>query len=351
MLAEDEVKDMADIDKEAYLTKMEVSNRYFLNRKRDGTRMFLVKDAKAAIHMPNRRHLDYAFEHNLPEIEEAVKAFPNDTIVDTEHVGFCVVTYGGKPCVNDDGVVCISPRFGKICRLASQRRCSLSDVGRVKLAKEKNPTCCDAFDILRLNGKDLETQPLSERVGILEDFVKNLGLGALRFLPYYEKDFAGFFREEDEGVMLKLRNVRYLHSRVAYWLKVKHTVDTVCYVVGYTDDGTGWRKDFWRSLVLVDEYGNYLGKAGGGATVQEVEQIKALFDSYPQELAYKIGGRSLVYKRVLTGLKVEVTSCERTAFGTLWQPRIKSFIFPFQFPLLGILPSTKSTESLQPKYY
>lgn len=231
--------------------------------------------------------------------------------------------------MNGGGVKCRVPKKNKICRLVSERRCSTTDPFKVRRLKEEMPSYADAFDVLRLNGKDLEAEPYTVRKGILGDFVKSIGMPMLRVLPHYEKGFVEQFNREEEGLIIKKCWSRYLHARVNYWLKAKHTMRLLTTVVGFRTDGTGKRANSFRSLVLTVD-GEYVGNVGGGFTDKDIERLMRLFREPSQKQTNKIGSTTLdfCYVPIDFPLQVEITACDKTVYGIVFQPRLRQIFFP-----------------------
>lgn len=258
--------------------------------------------------IPNRRGLDYYPIRNLPELNQILSKLPDNTILDGEIVAF--------------------NQNGEIDRLLAQRRCGTKIFSKAQRLAKKIPVYFYAFDILRLRGEDLESKSFVNRKRILASLVEEVNDEHLLYLPYKESGFADLFVAEPEGIVLKRKDVRYLHARVDYWIKVKHTMQKLCNVVGFTTGGTGWRAKYWRSLVLVDDDGKYAGKVGGGFTNEEVERIWQILQKCPQEYAWRIDGKKLDYIRCNSGLKVEITYCDTTPNGIAFQPRKKRVYYP-----------------------
>lgn len=80
-----------------------------------------------------------------------------------------------------------------------------------------------AFDLLHLNGENLESQPLDDRRARLPDVVKNSGLLLSEPLPGTAAEVAAAVRALGlEGVIAKRRNSRYAAGqRGKTWLKLK----------------------------------------------------------------------------------------------------------------------------------
>jgi bifunctional non-homologous end joining protein LigD len=80
-----------------------------------------------------------------------------------------------------------------------------------------------AFDLLRLNGKDLWRTPLLERRAKLKELIASDG--PLQFVQEFTGDAAAFFRacakHELEGMVSKLASSCYRSGRSKTWLKCK----------------------------------------------------------------------------------------------------------------------------------
>jgi len=134
-----------------------------------------------------------------------------------------------------------------------------------------------AFDLLKLDGEDVEGQPLLERKELLS---KLLGDNqTFQYVPHsydLQKCWEQVVARGEEGLILKDINSRYEHERSYKWLKIKNWRYETCTVVGYTA-GDNARKPFFGSLVLADQNGKFRGCVGSGFSDWELRQIKDLF--------------------------------------------------------------------------
>ena len=131
------------------------------------------------------------------------------------------------------------------------------------------------FDILEVNGENIEHLPLEARKEILADIfipTNNSELGI------YSEDGAGMWRgvlaKGLEGLVGKRKDGLYLRNK-RHWLKVKawkrnygkDSTGETFLVVGYTK-GTGWRESTFGALVLgrleKDGSTTYVGGVGTG---------------------------------------------------------------------------------------
>jgi bifunctional non-homologous end joining protein LigD len=134
------------------------------------------------------------------------------------------------------------------------------------------------FDLLYLDGYDLQALPLEKRKEILKralpvlprlkysDHIK--GMGNDLFQAAQNKGI--------EGIIAKDKNSRYRQGvRSSEWLKVKALLQQKAVIGGFTEP-KGSRKDFGALLLGVYE-GNdliYIGHTGGGFDAKELKEVK-----------------------------------------------------------------------------
>ncbi len=135
-----------------------------------------------------------------------------------------------------------------------------------------------AFDILELEGKNMEGLPLTDRKKILK---KMLGRNStIRYCDHIENDGVGFFekaREQGlEGIIAKKKDSAYSRGhRSREWLKIKNVQSTEVVIVGYTEP-KGEREAF-GSLVIASKKGSswqYRGHVGTGFSGQLLRDLK-----------------------------------------------------------------------------
>ena len=108
------------------------------------------------------------------------------------------------------------------------------------------------FDILYLDGKNLQTLPFLERRKILSEVVKeNTSLKISDFIEEMGKElFDKTKRLGLEGLIAKHKSGKYVQGiRSKEWLKIKHIKTQDCVIIGYTR-GEGNRKNYFGSLLL-----------------------------------------------------------------------------------------------------
>lgn len=136
------------------------------------------------------------------------------------------------------------------------------------------------FDLLYLNGKSLEKQPLLTRKEKLSEL-----LGDHPIIKYADhvsgsgKDFFHVVQERGlEGMMAKKANSIYQENkRSDDWLKVKHVQTDEAIICGYTEP-KGSRKYFGSLLLGMYQEGKltYIGHAGTGF---DAATLKSLYDT------------------------------------------------------------------------
>ena len=93
------------------------------------------------------------------------------------------------------------------------------------MGEERPPIVFYAFDLLRLNGKDLQSLPIEERKAKLEELLKNPP-GVIRYSVSFTKDIPELLDRTRklglEGLIGKRSGSRYeAGKRTGAWIKVK----------------------------------------------------------------------------------------------------------------------------------
>lgn len=139
----------------------------------------------------------------------------------------------GRDLLLDGEVVAFEdgrPSFGALAE-----RMHVRDVRRVARLAERRPVVYLVFDVLRCDGRDLTTEPLSRRREVLE----GLGLDGVSWqVPGVYDDGAMLLEATRaqglEGVVSKRLSSRYEPgSRSAHWLKFPHRLRTSWVVCGW----------------------------------------------------------------------------------------------------------------------
>ena len=159
-------------------------------------------------------------------------------------------------------------------------RCSTENREKQRIARLKYPIVMLTFDVLQLDGRNIEHYPLLQRKQLLHDILKATP-SEIRALPWTITEKRQLYEElvarGEEGLILKRLGSRYEQGRRSpSWMKVKKWYMERCKVVGYTE-GTGKREQFFGSLILArpdsEGYLRYVGKVGTGFNNAEISRI------------------------------------------------------------------------------
>ena len=147
-----------------------------------------------------------------------------------------------------------------------------------------------AFDILRLEGRDLTPLPLVERKRILAELLARKGVPtAIAYSEHVAGGGPAFFREAArrglEGIICKRADRPYESGRGASWLKVKSLQRDEFVIGGYTEPA-GRRSGF--GAILVGYHGAdgeliYAGKVGTGFGDATLRTLSERFAALEQE--------------------------------------------------------------------
>ncbi|MDD5198624.1 MAG: non-homologous end-joining DNA ligase [Terrimicrobiaceae bacterium] len=158
---------------------------------------------------------------------------------------------------------------GEIVALDENGVSSFQRLQAYELGEERPPLYFYVFDLLRLNGKDLLTRPLSERKAMLEKLVPS-GSGLIRYsAPLGDKAAPLLERAREiglEGLIGKRKDSAYEPGRRSgAWIKLKLLREQEFVIGGHTDP-EGSRKYFGALLVGVHRNKTlvFTGKVGTG---------------------------------------------------------------------------------------
>jgi bifunctional non-homologous end joining protein LigD len=148
---------------------------------------------------------------------------------------------------------------GEIVALDEKGRSSFQLLQGFDMGQDGPPIFFYAFDLLRLNGKDLQNLPIEERKAKLEELLKKPS-GSIRYSVSFTKDIEELLERARglglEGLIGKRSGSRYeAGKRTGAWIKIKLHLEQEFIIGGYTDP-EGSRKHFGAVLV-----GFYEGKS------------------------------------------------------------------------------------------
>lgn len=207
----------------------------------------------------------------------------------------------------------------------SQRRCSTQNPAKIEVYKTKYPIMLLAFDLIELEGKNLEGLGYLKRKETLFELLERVDTTRITPLPHVIENKRAYYDElvakGEEGLILKRLGSKYQHTRSTDWLKIKQWDSERVKVVGYTQ-GTGSRESTFGSLVIAkledDGSLSYRGKVGTGFKAAEVRQIFKLLQEH------RSNTKQVITKEPFTPvdipLEVTVKFFEETKNGVLRFP-------------------------------
>jgi len=144
------------------------------------------------------------------------------------------------------------------------------------------------FDLLRLNGENIESVPLDERKARLKKIVGVRSTGRIRFSEHIDGNGDAFFAEACraglEGIVSKRRDQPYRAGRHGGWVKTK-CVQRQEFVIGGFTDPEGMRAGLGALLIgyYEDDRLVFCGKVGTGFTHKLAVDLRARLDRIEQK--------------------------------------------------------------------
>lgn len=161
-----------------------------------------------------------------------------------------------------------------------QNRMHLTRPREIEREVVRTPIVYMVFDLLRLDGHDLSSLPLSQRRTLLEDVLADLD-APLQVPPVFDDVDAALAASDEfglEGVVVKDPRSRYrAGQRSPSWLKLKNTRMQEVVIVGIRP-GKGDREGTFGSLLLAVPNGGrlrYVGRVGTGFTDRMLRDLLA----------------------------------------------------------------------------
>jgi bifunctional non-homologous end joining protein LigD len=228
----------------------------------DGVRAILFHSkAKAMTDIQSRNGKNIT--HRYPEITKAIGAVAKNNE--------SIVLDGEIVVLNKDGI----PDFQM-----HQKRMHVESQREIEFLSNEIPATYFVFDILYIDGKNVEELQLSERRKILESVIAK-GSKRIRISEYIEEKGKALFKSvierRLEGIVAKEKHSKYHQGiRSSAWLKIKGILTQDCIVIGYTK-GEGNRQDYFGSLILAayDDTGKklrFIGHSGSGFGFDQLKE-------------------------------------------------------------------------------
>src|SRR5688572_4314044 len=185
------------------------------------------------------------------------------------------------------------------------------------------------FDLLRLEGESLETQPLSARKQRLAELLPKAPGGRIRLSEHIEGSGAGVLERACalglEGIVSKRKDRPYHRGRTSEWVKAKCTQRQELVIGGFTDP-SGTRAGLGALLIGYHANGEFVfaGKVGTGFTQKSAVELRRTLESLKRATSpFDVGPPRLIARHahwVQPTLVCEVSFTEWTDDGVLRHP-------------------------------
>jgi bifunctional non-homologous end joining protein LigD len=183
--------------------------------------------------------------------------------------------------VLDGEIVVLDKEKGIPSFQSHQRRMNVDSIKEIENLSKEIPATYYFFDILYLDGINLQSLPFLERRKILSQVIdkENARIKISHFIE--EKGQKTFDKTKSmglEGLVAKHKSSKYLQGiRSRDWLKIKHIKTQDCVVIGYTR-GEGNRENYFGSLLLAafdhkDDKFRFVGHTGSGFDFVQLDNI------------------------------------------------------------------------------
>jgi bifunctional non-homologous end joining protein LigD len=178
--------------------------------------------------------------HRYPEIIEAVKS--SSAIINC------------KESIILDGEIVVLNKEGQPDFQSHQRRMNVDSIKDIEKLSHKMPATYYLFDILYIDGRNLQSLSFLERRKNLSNVIIQANNNRIRISDFVEEHGIDIFQRIKninlEGIVAKKKYSKYIQGiRSADWLKIKNIKSQDCVVIGYTR-GEGNRQGYFGSLLL-----------------------------------------------------------------------------------------------------
>jgi bifunctional non-homologous end joining protein LigD len=203
----------------------------------DGVRaIFFLHKTKGILKIISRN--GKTITHRYPEIIEAMKS---SGIINC------------KESIILDGEIVILNREGQADFQSHQRRMNVDSIKDIEKLSRKMPATYYLFDILYIDGRNLQSLTFLERRKKLCDVIIQTN-DRIRISDFVNEHGIDIFQRIKsmnlEGIVAKNKYSKYMQgARSTNWLKIKNIKSQDCVVIGYTR-GEGNRRGYFGSLLL-----------------------------------------------------------------------------------------------------
>jgi bifunctional non-homologous end joining protein LigD len=242
------------------------SSEWVFEVKWDGVRTILfLNKAKHILELKSRN--DKSITHRYPELLSPLRS-----------------SISCKESVILDGEVVVLNQKGFPDFQKHQRRMNVDCSKDIERLAKEIPSTYYFFDILYLDGRNLQTLPFVDRRHILSSVI--ISNDRIRISDFIEEKGIEVFEKIKsinlEGMMAKRKSSQYIQgTRSADWLKIKNIKTQDCVIIEYTK-GEGNRQGYFGSLLLAmyDERGElvFVGHTGSGFDFNLLDKLYQILE-------------------------------------------------------------------------
>jgi bifunctional non-homologous end joining protein LigD len=216
--------------------------------------------------------------HRYPEIIEAVKSSS-------------AIIINCKESIILDGEIVVLNKEGRPDFQSHQRRMNVDSIKDIEKLSHKMPATYYLFDILYIDGRNLQSLSFLERQKNLSDVIvqtmkNNNNNNKIRISDFVDERGIDIFQRiksmDLEGIIAKNKYSKYIQgARSTNWLKIKNIKSQDCVVIGYTR-GEGNRQRYFGSLLLAiydiqEKELRFAGHTGSGFDFGQLNEIYSKF--------------------------------------------------------------------------
>ncbi|HET9773985.1 MAG TPA: DNA ligase D, partial [Nitrososphaeraceae archaeon] len=237
----------------------------------DGVRSIVfIDNTKEIVQLQSRS--GNIITHRYPEIVRELKS-PGSTKSLTQSVVRC------KSAVLDGEIVVMDNKTGLPSFQNHQRRMNLDHERDIENLSRQIPATYYLFDILYLDGTNVQNLSFLERRKILSQIVnENTRIKISDFIEEIGEEVYKTTKSMGlEGLVAKNKSGKYVQGkRSSDWLKIKHIRTQDCVIIGY-NKGEGTREKYFGSLLLavrdIEGQFQFVGHTGSGFDSISLAQI------------------------------------------------------------------------------
>jgi bifunctional non-homologous end joining protein LigD len=245
----------------------------------DGVRSILLLHKKKGVLELQSRN-GKLITHRYPELVKELTSTSSSSSSTSSSYTSSVIKCK-ESAILDGEIVVLDKKNGIPSFQSHQRRMNVDFIKEIESLCKEIPATYYFFDILYVDGINLQGLPFLERRRILSDVItkENARIKISHFIEEQGKEVFDKTKSMGlEGLIAKYKSSKYVQGiRSRDWLKIKHIKTQDCVVIGYTR-GEGNRENYFGSLLLAvyDPSNNklrFVGHTGSGFDFVQLDEI------------------------------------------------------------------------------